>query len=221
MIVDFIWKRRREVLFSVRELSQFAVCPLLFLREKVMPRKRSKEMERGAILHNEAYQRHRERAVEMSVEEAVERSHEERMVGREIWLDNGVLGGYADLVIIENRKATVIELKSSERSARWPGAAVQALGYAVLLSPLVKEVKAAVATFDGRLFWERKVREGERDFVEGALRRMWKSVLEGLFKPSPGPHCLSCPYRKTCPVFKEGDGIILEVGVSGHGRRQL
>lgn len=205
--------------YSVREVSLFATCPHLYLREKLRRKHVTPAMKRGLERHVRAYREHVREAVKVSLKEAVELSKGVRVVGREVWLSDGIVGGYADYIEVYDGSARVVEYKTTEKAARWRPSWYQALFYGVLLKSFVEEVVAEVRDFEERLHFRRRVRERDEMFLESTVEEMKRSEVEGRFEGKRGAHCRQCPFRVSCVFLKEeGEDIMGVVEVAGDGR---
>ena len=192
----FLAPRGRRGFVSVRDLAGFMHCPRFFLLQKLFSR-RTEAMRRGAEIHRRAYEVHREGAINISLEEAVVLSSEERMVGREIWLSDGRVHGIVDYVEIEDGIIRTVEYKSTERSAKSPLSRYQALIYGVLALNYSDRVLTEVRTFEGEVYHRIKVEERHRRRVEKVLEGFRRSVAEGVF-PGRKESCRLCPLRNVC-----------------------
>ncbi len=193
----FISPYRPRGKVSVSRLADYYVCPLYqkYVEEYGLPER--PEIREGRRLHRRAYDIHKKRARVMTLEEAVERSYEERMVGREIGVSNGVLYGYVDMIIIDRGVMRVVEYKrgSSFSSSR---SVFQALAYAYITGAHYYEVRS----FRGeRVVFPYSPEKGKD--VEEVLQ----GYLNGNVYPKPGEWCNVCPFREMCSVYKalEGD----------------
>ncbi len=218
----FVGRRRGSSVTSVTDLAKFLTCPYLFLREKVVGKRKTAAMKRGLELHRERYLLHREGAVEMDIEEAVEASWRGKVIGVEVWVDDGEVGGFVDRVEVEEGRARVVEYKSTPRSASWKASKLQALIYGAILQRYVDYVVVEVRTFEEEVFFRRQIDGAVLEAYEKGKEAFRRSIDAGVFPPLPGPHCRHCPLRKSCPLFKGSSLLFMGVSeVAGDGRVQL
>ena len=218
----FVTRKRKSGYIYVTDLAKFLTCPYYFLREKVGGRKYTEAMKKGAELHRKRYIDHRIGAIEIALEEAVKLSWEEKVVGVEIWVDDGEVGGYIDRIEIEEGKAKIIEYKSTQRSALWRASKLQAVLYGALVYPHVEEVVVEVRTFDENIFFRKKIDNKVLESVEEGKELFKKSLLLGSVPRFPGVHCRYCPFKTVCPIFKSSSPFVMGVSeVAGDGRVQL
>ncbi len=139
-------------------------------------------------------------------------------VADEVFLKRWGISGYADRIVRESNRYTVIEYKTFRKSLISPFTSMQVIVYGVLLRKYVKNVRVEVRDFNENVYFVYNIEEQIEEEVKSAIKDVDRTVH------IPGPHCTFCVGRNMCPVFKEWYSInrgVVEVAGDGrvHGRK--
>jgi len=150
----FVGRKPTRHRISVTDLAFHITCPFLYINKKIFP-KLTTAMLVGKEEHEKRYREHAEKAVPLSLRQAVKLSYEEKMVGREVWVSNGIVGGFVDFIEITNGHIRVVEYKTTERGASWLPSHIQAILYGTLVKDIGESVVVEVRTFDEELYFKK------------------------------------------------------------------
>ena len=198
----FYTERGRRGYVSATDLAKFIFCPRFFLLSKLLPKRRTEALERGRKLHEEAFEKHRKKAIPLDLERALELGRERRVEGREVWVSDGLVHGIIDRLIIDGGEALVIEYKSG-RSVESPVSRNQAMIYGVLIGRFLDKVIVEVRDFDERVYARERIEESHRELVERAVIGYRIAVARGIFPGLEDDRCELCPLREVCKRFRE------------------
>lgn len=193
----FVRRKSGRHRIGVTDLAFHITCPFLYISRKIFF-KVTPAMIRGREEHEKRYRKHAEGALQLSLRQAVELSYTEKVIGREVWVSNGIVGGFIDYIEIDEGRIRVIEYKTTERAASWLPSHIQSLLYGVLVRDYSSEVSVEVRTFDDKLFFRKKIERKDEKVLTDGIAEFDVNMREGVFPKRKGAHCHLCPLRDEC-----------------------
>lgn len=162
-------------------------------------------MKRGTAIHNKLEDDFKREAEVMSLDEIIERSHDEEIISREFQVISPEYGirGFIDEIWLSPDRVVIIDDKPGSRA--FNSMKHQVYAYCLAYREQMNESRPLVAALRTRgtdnIFWQHAFDKECEDKIVGIIEHMQRLISgEDFFSSTDNPNkCGACRFNKVCP----------------------